>query len=178
METKYLGSSYYVSVTCWNKQMRVDIRNYDQSTDFEGATKLIPTKKGVSLTTDQWIKLKESLPAIEAAVNSGEERLISLGNTTFMEVNPQSAYIDIRHYWYPEQSSIPEHVPEETDEPKPTRRGVHLSVAHFTALIELKDEIDQALTANLNHKVLRGSEWCASWKKFQETVKKQNESNS
>ncbi|XXG88036.1 hypothetical protein AAC387_Pa12g0306 [Persea americana] len=42
---------------------------------YENNGKQMPSRKGISLTTDQWAELKKSVPAIEAAIKKMESRL-------------------------------------------------------------------------------------------------------
>ncbi|KAI9144217.1 transcriptional Coactivator p15-domain-containing protein [Paraphysoderma sedebokerense] len=54
-----------VTVRKWKGKTYVDIREfYEQDGDLK------PGKKGISLTLEQYIKLKEVLPAVDDAINN------------------------------------------------------------------------------------------------------------
>lgn len=58
-----LSKNRFVAVQNFNGKLLVSIREY-----YESAGKRLPSKKGISLTLDQWQAFKEGIPDIEAAI--------------------------------------------------------------------------------------------------------------
>ena len=59
-----LGKNIFVSISEFKGQVRVDIREYY----FDDKGDLRPGKKGISLSMDEWNKIKSYLPKIEKAI--------------------------------------------------------------------------------------------------------------
>ncbi|CAK9298777.1 unnamed protein product [Gordionus sp. m RMFG-2023] len=59
-----LGRMRYISVSEWKGKSMVNIREY--YTNDAGEMK--PGKKGISLSLDQWTKLKDHIPDIDAQI--------------------------------------------------------------------------------------------------------------
>ena len=93
-----LGTSdKYISVSEWQGVTRIHIRNYFNSNgNTGGGGELIPTKKGVALTIDEWKDLKVHIDHIDAMIAFSEDDRI-LGRKPMSEPSPQ-----------PPQSLIPE----------------------------------------------------------------------
>ncbi|NXL93252.1 TCP4 polymerase, partial [Alectura lathami] len=62
--TFQIGKMRYVRVSCFKGKVLVDIREF--YVDKEGDMK--PGRKGIALSAEQWIQLKEIVPEIDAAV--------------------------------------------------------------------------------------------------------------
>lgn len=61
-----ISNKRFVNVRVFNGRFLVDIREYWY--DDAGTRK--PGKKGISLTVEQWSKLKEAIPQIDAKISS------------------------------------------------------------------------------------------------------------
>ena len=78
----------YITVSEWQGVTRIHIRNYFNSNgDAGGGGELIPTKKGVALTIDEWKDLKAHIDHIDAMIAFSEDDRI-LGKNQANELPP------------------------------------------------------------------------------------------
>ena len=90
------NSDKYISVSEWQGVTRIHIRTYFNSNG--GAGDLIPTKKGVALTIEEWKDLKAHMDHIDAMIAFSEDDRI-LGKNPANDLPPAPR---------PPQSLIPE----------------------------------------------------------------------
>ena len=65
-DIKYsIGPDRYLAVSKWEGKTRINLREY---TRYEGKDTLYPTKKGISLTLENWMDLKMSFDDIKRAL--------------------------------------------------------------------------------------------------------------
>ena len=65
----------YVKVSDWQGSTRIHIRNYFKA-QGNGGELLLPTKKGVALTIDEWKALKNVMAQIDAQIALTEDQRI------------------------------------------------------------------------------------------------------
>ena len=76
------ASDKYISVSQWQGTTRIHIRHYfNTNGGAPGGGELIPTKKGVALTIDEWKALKGYVDHIDAMIALSEDERI-LGRKT------------------------------------------------------------------------------------------------
>ena len=70
----------YVNVSLWQSTTRIHIRNY-LNTNGSGGKVLLPTKKGVALTIEEWKALKANISEIDAQIVQCEKQRASQQQT-------------------------------------------------------------------------------------------------
>jgi hypothetical protein len=58
------GKKRFVAVSEFRNQSKIDLREYYEN----GESKLLPTKKGISLSWSDWVKIKNLFPEIDQAI--------------------------------------------------------------------------------------------------------------
>ena len=82
------ASDKYITVSQWQGTTRIHIRNYfNTNGGAPGGGELIPTKKGVALTIDEWKALKGYVDHIDAMIAFSEDDRI-LGQKPTMSPPP------------------------------------------------------------------------------------------
>ena len=72
-----LLSKKYVNVSEWQGTTRIHIQTYFSSNgDAPGSGELIPTKKGIALTTDEWNALKNYIDIVDVEIACCEDQQI------------------------------------------------------------------------------------------------------
>lgn len=64
-----LSSKRRVTIRNWNRLTLIDLREFWDAEGDESGEALKPGKKGISLSVEQWAKLKELAPQIDEAIN-------------------------------------------------------------------------------------------------------------
>lgn len=64
-----LSSKRRVTIRKWNRLTLVDLREFWDAEDSESGEGLKPGKKGISLSLEQWTRLKELAPQIDKAID-------------------------------------------------------------------------------------------------------------
>ena len=85
------ASDKYISVSEWQGVTRIHIRTYfNNNENAAGGGDLIPTKKGVALTIDEWKDLKAHIDHIDAMIAfSEDERILGKRPTSVLPPAPQ-----------------------------------------------------------------------------------------
>ena len=101
----------YITVSEWQGVTRIHIRAYFNSNGgASGGGELIPTKKGVALTIDEWKDLKAHIDHIDAMIAlSEDERILGKNPTTVLPPAsqlPQSLIPEACQYKPPIAESI------------------------------------------------------------------------
>ena len=104
-------SDKYISVSEWQGVTRIHIRTYFNSNGSAAVGgELVPTKKGVALTIDEWKALKAYVDHIDAMIAFSEDEHI-LGRKSSSVPSPthqpKSLILDICQYKVPNTQSIP-----------------------------------------------------------------------
>lgn len=88
-----LLSDKYVSVSEWQGTTRIHIRTYFSSNgDAPGSGELIPTKKGIALTIDEWNALKNYIDIVDAEIaHCEDQRILGKGMNHAPYVPPLNA---------------------------------------------------------------------------------------
>ena len=74
---QWAASDKYISVNQWQGTTHIHIRNYFNSNgNAPGGGELIPTKKGVALTIEEWKALKDYVDHIDALIALAEDERI------------------------------------------------------------------------------------------------------
>ncbi len=113
-----LGNNRFVLATEWRGEIRIDIR------EWERKEKLIPTKKGSSLTMSRWKMLVDSFDSLDAALSEKRDYQSHLGGNVYASVQANGTCINIRQYWLP---------PNKT-EVVPTKKGICLRSSEYAKL--------------------------------------------
>ena len=105
------ASDKYISVSEWQGVTRIHIRTYfNNNGNAGGGGDLIPTKKGVALTIDEWEDLKAHIDHIDAMIAfSEDERILGKKPTSVLPSAPQlpqSLIPDACQYKLPNAESI------------------------------------------------------------------------
>ena len=107
-------SDKYISVSEWQGVTRIHIRTYFNSNgSAAGGGELIPTKKGVALTIDEWKALKAHVDHIDAMIAFSEDEHILGRKSSSVPApthQPQSLIPDICQYKLPSTQSIARHL--------------------------------------------------------------------
>lgn len=119
-----LGNDRYVEVNEWKGEMRVDLREWKDDK---------PTKKGISLTLMRWKNWVDYLEYADQALTDKKNYTSHLGGNVYCTVTEGSTCMNIRQYWRPQEEVVP------------TKKGICLRPAEYTALKELVPEIGRAL---------------------------------
>ena len=85
------ASDKYISVSEWQGVTRIHIHTYfNNNRNAGGGGDLIPTKKGVALTIDEWKDLKAHIDHIDAMIAfSEDERILGKKPTSVLPTTPQ-----------------------------------------------------------------------------------------
>ena len=124
MFRKHLGGERYVNVTTWRGERRVDLREWNHDT---------PSKKGISLTLMRWKNLVNGMEYLDQALKDKTAYSSHLGGNVNCSIAENSACVDIRQYWKPEEEVVP------------TKKGLCLRPDEYKALKEVLPEIGQTL---------------------------------
>ena len=124
-ETKFsIGKDRFLVASKWNGQKRISLREYQS---YEGGCKLYPTKKGVSLTVENWLDLKmifdDVTTALTDAIDGNKEVNFThhIGGNVYVTISTQWPTVNIRKWW----------IPENGDKVIPTRKGINLTSAEW-----------------------------------------------
>lgn len=127
---KPLQNGRYVKVSEWQKEPRLDLRQYELCDGQE-----IPTKKGISLKIIQLKTLMTAMDSIQETILKNEAQSWHLGYNVYVHVKENNPCVDIRQYWKPnEESDI-----------VPTRKGLCLRPFEFTVFKGLLVDIENCL---------------------------------
>ena len=96
---------------------------------------LMPTKKGISLNLQRWLRFTTSVDAINSTIKKRSETSVHLGGNVYVSKQSNSICVDLRCWWRPTDSQ----------ELKPTRKGITLRPAEFRLLIESIEKINSYL---------------------------------
>ena len=130
-----IGEPCYVVGQYFKGNLYLHIREYTDT-----PTRLVPTKKGIALTPQQWKELELFIPLIEAEVRNarnGEKTLETwhLGSNWMVTVNNLYPGVDIRKFWMPPTSN----------ELSATKKGMFLTYERFDRLKNVISEIPHFL---------------------------------
>ena len=130
-----LGSrNILVTVSEYAGVVKVHVRHYDQDA---ASQKLVPTKKGVALTQDEWEDLKQHIIRVEDCIRYKEENTwILTGDRNILVKVWQyigKTWVHIRQYFNCDAYTL-----------TPTKRGVALTLMEWATLKELITQVDQA----------------------------------
>ena len=102
------GSDKYLTVSLWQGTTRIHIRTYFNSNGAAGGGgELIPTKKGVALTIDEWQALKAQIDHVDAMIALAEdERILRKKPITTPSTSPQSNISESYRYKPPQAEMI------------------------------------------------------------------------
>lgn len=81
----------FASVTVFEGEVRVHVRKY---APHRITGELCPKKKGIALTSDEWIKLKEYIQSLDAEVARLQGTLSSPSTDTSIRYQPIPSYTD------------------------------------------------------------------------------------
>jgi len=101
------GRDRYVTVSEWNDQLRISVRQYLK---YNHSEQLYPTKKGISLTVENWVDLmfeKDKITAALDKISSGEGDVTCrhhIGRNIFVILESGRSYVNIRQWWLPEDA--------------------------------------------------------------------------
>ncbi len=99
-----IGNDRFLTVSKWRGETRISLREY---TTYGGGFKLYPTKKGISLTLENWMDLKMAFDDVTDAVVNAQKNTESvdyrqhIGRNVFVAVSTQWPNVDIRRWWLP-----------------------------------------------------------------------------
>lgn len=113
-----LGNNRYVQATEWKDQIRIDVR------EWEMKDKLIPTKKGISLSLQRWKLLVDSLEFLDRSLDEQKDYKSHLGGNVYASIQANNNCINIRQFWLP---------PNQT-EIVPTKKGICLRSSEYAKL--------------------------------------------
>ena len=114
-----LGNNRFVRVTEWKGDLRVDIREWEQKNE-----KLVPTKKGISLSLQRWKLLVDCLEYIDQALTDKTDYKSHLGRNMYATSRPNSLCVDLRQHFLPQNQT----------EVVPTRKGITLRPTEYAKL--------------------------------------------
>jgi hypothetical protein len=132
---EHLGQRCFAVAKSFKGKDYVDIRFFDKR---ENDT-YVPTKKGITLTMDQWKRLVTY--HIDSVLEKTEEYgdatdvQIHLGSNTYVTLKGDYKCVNIRK-WF---------MPEDEEELRPTRKGIALNFTIFSMLQEVVPTINAAL---------------------------------
>ena len=107
---------YFVEVTEWKGELRVDLREWKDDK---------PRKKGSSLTLMQWKNLVDYLEYSDQARTEKQNYKSHLEGNVYCTITKGSACMDIRQYWKPQEEVVP------------MKKGLCLRPLDYIAVIEL-----------------------------------------
>jgi hypothetical protein len=135
-----LGGNVRIQPCVYKGEPRVDIRLWS-----EVGGVLRRTRKGLSLTQDQWVNLLSARSVVRQQLDAigGKERDVDikypLGGGYHVSLKSPYMMVDLRSWWRPEGSEY-----------QPTTRGVRLRLIQWHALLRAELPVSQALTALLS----------------------------
>ena len=101
-----MAGDKYVKVSDWQGSTRIHIWNYFK-TQGNGGELLLPTKKGVALTIDEWKALKNVMAQIDAQIAMIEDqRILQKQKDTSEEVKRPKSLIPEECQYIPKLSAI------------------------------------------------------------------------
>jgi hypothetical protein len=124
-----LGRGLHVEACLYQGTQRIDVRVWDD----EGKR----TKRGISLTIEQWVALLEDADKLDAdldRVKSGEGLHSSycLGESVFVSITSPYRVLHIRR-WYTDNGEL-----------KPGRQGITLRIPEWRHLVDLQEQLAHA----------------------------------
>lgn len=114
-----LGDDIYVTANRYDQDntVQIHLRQYTQ----EGKNKPYPTKKGITMSTTEWLTLESFLDGMTEALKNHSERQVEetwfLGSNIFVKASKDYPLLDLRHYWKPDPN----------EDFVPTRKGIKLN---------------------------------------------------
>lgn len=100
-----------------DKSIQIHLRQYVR----DGKNTPYPTKKGITMSTSDWLMLENCLDGMTEALKSYAERQIEetwyLGSNIFVKASKDFPLLDLRHYWKPDPNG----------DFVPTKKGVKLN---------------------------------------------------
>lgn len=136
MLTVELGRGKRLSVTLYQRKIRVDIRKYEAV-----AGVMLRTRKGLSMPVEHWLGLVELKQDIATHLTAIADKTrdvdikLCFGENLFASMKSPYLNIDLRTWWKPT-----------SDELKPSTRGVNLSIAEWQVLLSNAPRVEDALT--------------------------------
>ena len=140
--TKLGQGNRYLTLSKWNGEYRVDIREWD-------ATGTIPSKKGISLPLQEWKMLclvaadinqarKDMILKVESGIiyfkpDVKLTRCLHIGGQIFVKAETGFPCIDIRKFWLPDGEL----------EQKPTRKGISLRQEEWDDALNCEEKMDR-----------------------------------
>ncbi|CAG2237713.1 unnamed protein product [Mytilus edulis] len=121
-----LNNNRFVQAKEWKDQIRIDVREWELK---DG--KLIPTRKGISLSLNRWKLLTNSFDKLDQALAEQKDHSSHLGGNVYSSVQARANCVNIRQYWLP---------PNET-EVVPTRKGITLRPGEYAKLKDVASVI-------------------------------------
>ena len=131
---KPLSKDKQVTANVWNREMRIDLRVWEEDFKF-------PSKKGVSLPLTVWKNLVVNTDILSEALEKEERGYLTdkvsvhIGGGQYASVNTAYPCIDIRQFW----------LPEDAQEPMPTRKGIILKRSEWQELLSAIPKIAAAV---------------------------------
>jgi hypothetical protein len=130
----HLGRDRYVTSNTFNGVQYVHVRVHEIEGD-----KLIPTTVGIALTLHQWCEIVRCKNEVTQAIReSTGDYMKHIGSGKFVTLSTFGKYrnIHIRQYWVPENST----------DPKPTKKGIALTVSEWETICEVFTKLPEIVT--------------------------------
>lgn len=121
-----LGNGRYAKVQTWQKEPRLDLREWELRESY-----MNPTKKGISLKLHQIKSLSEKWDLIDEIPGKHEGGNWHLGYNVYISVQEGNPCVDIRQFWKPPNHS----------ETVPTKKGLCLRPVEYGTLKSNWEEI-------------------------------------